>query len=123
MEGLIPLLLHAIKKQSLHHHSHGVRRCVSDGSMQGIRYHLLSPRQDSFEGSSHRRTLSEMYQPPTSVVPFHQQQPDRDFAEGSGFRVAAAAGSPVMGYDSRKRLNGGYDHQHGQSNKEGKRFH
>ncbi|KAK8558676.1 hypothetical protein V6N13_098320 [Hibiscus sabdariffa] len=62
MEGLIPYLIHAMRKQKpTHRHRY---RSMSVGSSRG--YHLLlgqSPAE-SVEGSSHRRTRSE-FQPPT----------------------------------------------------------
>ncbi|CAO2842063.1 unnamed protein product [Amaranthus hypochondriacus] len=60
MEGLIPYLVRAIKRQNLHKHSY---RSMSDSSRRS--YHLLGAI-DSFNGSSHRRTQSE-FQPPTAV--------------------------------------------------------
>ncbi|KAL9267434.1 hypothetical protein AKJ16_DCAP14324 [Drosera capensis] len=73
MEGLIPFLLHAVKKHQTfdHHHSARLGRCLSDGSRQGMRYQLLQSSRggDSLEGSSHRRTISDMYQPPPSSSP------------------------------------------------------
>ncbi|KAK4378505.1 hypothetical protein RND71_000367 [Anisodus tanguticus] len=60
MEGLIPFLLHAMKKQKPHHNSF---RCLSDTSNRS--YHMLVGA-DSIEGSSHRRTRSE-FQPPVTV--------------------------------------------------------
>ncbi|XWS39865.1 hypothetical protein CRYUN_Cryun18bG0091200 [Craigia yunnanensis] len=55
MEGLIPYLIRAMKKQKPHHHY----RSMSVGSSHG--YHLLmgQSQQESVEGSSHRRTRSE----------------------------------------------------------------
>ncbi|KAK4378504.1 hypothetical protein RND71_000366 [Anisodus tanguticus] len=60
MEGLIPFLLHAMKKQKPQHNSF---RCLSDTSNRS--YHMLVGA-DSIEGSSHRRTRSE-FQPPVTV--------------------------------------------------------
>ncbi|KAI3789177.1 hypothetical protein L2E82_01966 [Cichorium intybus] len=57
MEGLIPFLMHAMKKHSLHNSY----RSLSTGST--CRYHLLEGAV--VEGSSHRRTRSE-FQPPTA---------------------------------------------------------
>ncbi|GLT76309.1 hypothetical protein SLA2020_479790 [Shorea laevis] len=59
MEGLIPYLLEAMKKQKTH-------RSFRSKSMDSSRsYHLvIGGGQDSLEGSSHRRTRSE-FQPPT----------------------------------------------------------
>ncbi|KAL3538800.1 hypothetical protein ACH5RR_002166 [Cinchona calisaya] len=66
MEGLIPFLIRAMKKQRPGHSY----RCMSGGSSNRS-YHLLLG-ENSMEGSSsHRRTRSE-FQPPT--VDFFQQQ-------------------------------------------------
>ncbi|KMT03813.1 hypothetical protein BVRB_8g189570 [Beta vulgaris subsp. vulgaris] len=62
MEGLIPYLVRAIKRQNLHNQSF---RCLSDGSRRS--YHLLgNAGGDSVNGSSHRRTQSE-FQAPTAM--------------------------------------------------------
>lgn len=63
MEGLIPYLIHAIKKQQsptkTHHHHHHHRRSFSHSESSNNRsYHLLLG-SDSFGGSSHRRTRSD----------------------------------------------------------------
>ncbi|MBA0782628.1 hypothetical protein Gotri_000487 [Gossypium trilobum] len=62
MEGLIPCLIHAMKKQKPSNRY----RSMSVGSSRG--YHLLMEQSpaESVEGSSHRRTRSE-FQPPTTV--------------------------------------------------------
>ncbi|KAJ9175154.1 hypothetical protein P3X46_013733 [Hevea brasiliensis] len=57
MEGLIPYLLHAMKKQR----PYNSYRSFSEGS--SCSYHLLVGGGDSFNGSSHRRTRSEFQQP------------------------------------------------------------
>ncbi|VFQ94243.1 unnamed protein product [Cuscuta campestris] len=51
MEGLIPYLVHALKKQRPPHH-HALGRCLSDASNRS--YHLLVG-SDSPDGSSRRR--------------------------------------------------------------------
>ncbi|KAJ8763477.1 hypothetical protein K2173_002360 [Erythroxylum novogranatense] len=61
MEGLIPYLLHAMKKQK----PHNTYRSFSEGSSRS--YHLLTGG-DSFSGSSHRRTKSEFQQPTMEVL-------------------------------------------------------
>ncbi|KAF3435553.1 hypothetical protein FNV43_RR22642 [Rhamnella rubrinervis] len=53
MEGLIPYLLHAMKKQSPRHSY----RSFSENSNRS--YHLLNSKEPSSHGSSHRRTRSE----------------------------------------------------------------
>lgn len=66
MEGLIPFLLHAMKKQKPHH----TYRSLSEGSTRS--YHLLNAAAaDSLSGSSHRRTRSE-FQPPS--IEFAEQR-------------------------------------------------
>ncbi|XP_016539429.1 uncharacterized protein LOC107840181 [Capsicum annuum] len=72
MEGLIPFLLHAIKKQRPHHNSF---RCLSDTSNRS--YHILVGT-DSVEGSSHRRTRSD-FQPPVTTVDFLNLPQHRSF--------------------------------------------
>ncbi|GMJ00588.1 hypothetical protein HRI_003728000 [Hibiscus trionum] len=68
MEGLIPYLIHAMRKQKPRHHY----RSASVGSSRS--YHLLmgQPQPESMEGSSHRRTRSE-FQPPATVELFEQR--------------------------------------------------
>lgn len=64
MEGLIPFLIHAMKKQHGRPHHHGSYRSFSAGSSRS--YHLLlgADQSGELEGSSHRRTRSE-FQPPS----------------------------------------------------------
>ncbi|CAM8923970.1 unnamed protein product [Rhodiola kirilowii] len=68
MEGLIPYLLHAIKKdkpqQSRRHNS------FSEGSTRS--YHLLMDyvARESLTGSSHRRSRSEFAQPSSTSTDF-----------------------------------------------------
>ncbi|GLU03351.1 hypothetical protein SLE2022_205540 [Rubroshorea leprosula] len=84
MEGLIPYLIHAMKKQRPHHGF----RSMSMGSSRS--YHLLlGGGQDSLEGSSHRRTRSD-FQPPT--VEFVEQQ---GFNKGSLNYPSMASGSTM----------------------------
>ncbi|CAA0830977.1 Unknown protein [Striga hermonthica] len=59
MEGLIPLLLQAVKKQT----PKNAYRCLSENSLSGRSYHLLLAG-DSPEGSSHRRSCSDYVPPP-----------------------------------------------------------
>ncbi|PHT28783.1 hypothetical protein CQW23_31600 [Capsicum baccatum] len=66
MEGLIPFLLHAMKKQEPQHKSF---RCHSGTSNQD--YHMLVGG-DSVEGSSHRRT---QLQSPVSTDFLYLPQP------------------------------------------------
>ncbi|CAM8920588.1 unnamed protein product [Rhodiola kirilowii] len=75
MEGLIPYLLHAIKKDKPHHHDIRRHSSFSEGSTRS--YHLLTDYAgsgDSLTGSSHsqshRRTRSEFTQPPSTATNF-----------------------------------------------------
>ncbi|XVF44987.1 hypothetical protein PTKIN_Ptkin02bG0169200 [Pterospermum kingtungense] len=72
MEGLIPYLIRAMRKQKPHHQY----RSKSVASSRS--YHLLmgQSQQESKEGSSHRRTRSE-FQPPTAE--FLEQRSGLDF--------------------------------------------
>ncbi|XVE49325.1 hypothetical protein DITRI_Ditri01bG0073700 [Diplodiscus trichospermus] len=79
MEGLIPYLIHAVKKQKPSHRY----RSMSVSSSRS--YHLLmgqTPQDQSVEGSSHRRTRSE-FQPPT--VEFLEQRSGLDFLSPKGY--------------------------------------
>ncbi|KAF8050622.1 hypothetical protein N665_1922s0008 [Sinapis alba] len=71
MEGLIPYLIHAIKKdQKPQGH---VYRSMSVGSSRGCRPLMMGQEEDSssLQGSSHRRTRSE-YKPPVRMDMFDQ---------------------------------------------------
>ncbi|KAJ1397291.1 hypothetical protein SESBI_31884 [Sesbania bispinosa] len=59
MEGLIPYLIHAMKKQKPHH-----QRSFSHSESSNRSYHILLG-SDSLTGSSHRRTRSD-FPPPTT---------------------------------------------------------
>ncbi|KAK7269926.1 hypothetical protein RIF29_22736 [Crotalaria pallida] len=61
MEGLIPYLIHVMKKQKPHHHRY---RSFSHSESSTRSYHLLM-ESESLTGSSHRRTRSD-YQPPSA---------------------------------------------------------
>ncbi|KAF5814142.1 hypothetical protein HanPI659440_Chr03g0113051 [Helianthus annuus] len=65
MEGLIPFLLHAIKKPRPHNNY----RSVSAGSTPS--YHVLGGADANVERSSHRRTRSEF---PSSTTDFPEQR-------------------------------------------------
>ncbi|KAK4800282.1 hypothetical protein SAY86_020769 [Trapa natans] len=70
MEGLIPYLLQAVKKQRPQH----AYRCLSDSSNRS--YHLIAGNE-SFNGSSHRRNASEPLPPLTaSSLESSQQRAD-----------------------------------------------
>ncbi|RDX69621.1 hypothetical protein CR513_51239, partial [Mucuna pruriens] len=71
MEGLIPYLIHVIKKQKPHKRSY---RSFSHSESSNRSYHLLLA-SDSFSGSSHRRTRSD-FQPPSSEFLEHRHAVD-----------------------------------------------
>ncbi|KAL6964107.1 hypothetical protein U1Q18_035162 [Sarracenia purpurea var. burkii] len=103
MEGLIPMLLHALKKQRPHHSY----RCLSDSSSRS--YHVLATPPDSLDGSSHHlRTRSE-FQPPAAVDHFLDQRfalespRSRGFNGGSVLAPASAAnGSRQIGSNTNQ---------------------
>nr|GLL23753.1 uncharacterized protein LOC104094238 [Ipomoea trifida] len=96
MEGLIPYLLHAMKKQKSPHSRRHSFRCLSDTSNRS--YHLLIGA-DSAEGSSHRRTFSD-FQP--DYFSDHQRSP-----RGLGcFPKNVAGAGSVMSPAASKHNNG-----------------
>ncbi|XP_038991173.1 uncharacterized protein LOC120114277 [Hibiscus syriacus] len=84
MEGLIPYLIHAMRKQKPRHHY----RSASLGSSSRT-YHLLMGLQQSVEGSSHRRKRSE-FQPPATVKLF-QQRSGLGYKDGSSSYVVGGS--------------------------------
>lgn len=71
MEGLIPYLLHAIKKD--HKPEHKSYRSMSVGSSRSYRPLMMGQEgSSSFQGSSHRRTRSD-YKPPEVMDMFDQR--------------------------------------------------
>ncbi|KAL0719150.1 hypothetical protein Bca4012_068474 [Brassica carinata] len=73
MEGLIPYLIHAIKKD--HKPQDQGYRSLSVGSSRGCRPLMMGQEgSSSFQGSSHRRTRSE-YKPPVVMDMFDQASP------------------------------------------------
>ncbi|GMI88299.1 hypothetical protein HRI_002499200 [Hibiscus trionum] len=103
MEGLIPYLIHAMRKQKPTHRY----RSMSVGSSRG--YHLLMGQSpaESVEGSSHRRTRSE-FQPPT--VEFFEQRsglglrsPKGDNNGSSSLNYPSMAGGSKVGSHSKTR--------------------
>lgn len=90
MEGLIPYLVHAMKKQKPHHSY----RSFSVGSSRS--YHLLIGG-DSFEGSSHRRARSDFQQP---AVEFPGQRSGAEFISGA-IKGSVNAPSQAIGTGSR----------------------
>ncbi|CAH9058016.1 unnamed protein product [Cuscuta europaea] len=81
MEGLIPYLIHAIKKQRPNHQSFGRR--LSDASNRS--YHLLIGAE-SGDGSSHRRSLLSDERSPRKDMTFTNRA-----ASSMLFNAAAAA--------------------------------
>ncbi|KAK9287244.1 hypothetical protein L1049_015657 [Liquidambar formosana] len=88
MEGLIPYLLHAVKKQRPRHSY----RCLSEGSNRS--YHVLIG-SDSYEGSSHRRTRSEFH-PPT--VDFLEQRSGFDLPHSRSIKNSTESGFRQTGF-------------------------
>ncbi|PSS29269.1 AT-hook motif nuclear-localized protein [Actinidia chinensis var. chinensis] len=89
MEGLIPMLVHALKKQKPHHSF----RCLSEGSNRS--YHKLIEPQDSVSGSSHnRRTWSEFK--PSTADHFHSHS----FNSTSGSRQIGSSSTYQVRKDS-----------------------
>ncbi|EYU37569.1 hypothetical protein ABFS82_02G044400 [Erythranthe guttata] len=92
MEGLIPFLLRAVKKQK----PQNVYRSLSENSI-GRSYHLLLAG-DSVDGSSHRRTRSDFQPPQTSAGYLSSASPplsaenglrQRGFASAKHYQVSA----------------------------------
>ncbi|KAJ4824984.1 hypothetical protein Tsubulata_014358 [Turnera subulata] len=98
MEGLIPYLIHAIKKQRLQDSYR--YRSLSAGSSRS--YHLLMDGgggplgdDDSFKnGSSHRRTRSE-FQPPATSELLEQKSTGLQYLRSGNLRQAS--GNPNDG--------------------------
>ncbi|KAA0044340.1 putative beta-D-xylosidase 5 isoform X2 [Cucumis melo var. makuwa] len=91
MEGLIPYLFHAMKKQKPRHSY----RSQSVGSSRS--YHLLITANDE---SSHRRTRSD-YQPPTFEF-LDQQRPSQELTHSRSVNKVAFGSStrPSNGFES-----------------------
>lgn len=71
MEGLIPYLIHAIKKD--HKPQNQMYRSMSVGSSHNYRPLMMGQEgSSSLQGSSHRRTRSE-YKPPVIMDMFDQR--------------------------------------------------
>ncbi|KAK7840514.1 hypothetical protein CFP56_016643 [Quercus suber] len=92
MEGLIPFLLHAIKKPKPHN-----RYSRSQSEISNRSYHLLNA-EESFSGSSHRRTRSE-FQPP--AIEFVQQRPGYGYNHSSSVHKRSTSSSSVDSYPSQ----------------------
>ncbi|KDP44491.1 hypothetical protein JCGZ_16324 [Jatropha curcas] len=99
MEGLIPYLLHAMKKQKPHNNY----RSFSAGSSRS--YHLLVGGVDSVSGSSHRRTRSD-FQP--SNLDFFEQRSGENLRSNS--LIKRTANSPAVANGSTFGANY-YNHQ------------
>ena len=92
MEGLIPFFLNAIKKPKPHNKYNRSKSELSNRS-----YHLLNA-EESFSGSSHRRTRSE-FQPP--AMEFVQQRPGNGYNHSSGVHQRSTSSSSVGSYPSQ----------------------
>ncbi|KAL1197662.1 hypothetical protein V5N11_012320 [Cardamine amara subsp. amara] len=87
MDGLIPYLIHAIKKD--HKPEHKMYRSMSVGSSRSYRPLMMGQEgSSSFQGSSHRRTRSE-YKPPEVIDMFDQ----RSSGLGQDFRKKDSSSS------------------------------
>ena len=92
MEGLIPFFIHAIKKPKPHNKYNRSKSELSNRS-----YHLLNA-EESFSGSSHRRTRSE-FQPP--AIEFVQQRPGYEYNHSSSVHKRSTSASSVGSYPSQ----------------------
>lgn len=73
MEGLIPFVLHALKKKR----ERSKYRFLSEGSSHSCRYPLTENVVGfSLEGSSHRRTRSDFETPASGFVELGSSEPD-----------------------------------------------
>ncbi|KAL8540453.1 hypothetical protein ACS0TY_001888 [Phlomoides rotata] len=84
MEGLIPFLIHAVKKQK----PQNVQRSLSDNSTTGRSYHRLLGG-DSVEGSSHRRTRSDFQLPIAPAAAPDNGLRQRAFTSASQYPVSS----------------------------------
>ncbi|XP_059644258.1 uncharacterized protein LOC132286018 [Cornus florida] len=114
MEGLIPFLLHTLKKQR----SHNSYRSLSDSSNRS--YHMLMG-PDSLDGSSHRRTRSE-FVPLTVEFSQQQQQPGLEFSHSRSINGASVVtnsatngrsqiGASTNTYRATKKTNTNLQHE------------
>ncbi|CAJ1977333.1 unnamed protein product [Sphenostylis stenocarpa] len=90
MEGLIPYLIHAMKKQKPHHHY----RSFSHSESSNRSYHLLLA-SDSLTGSSHRRTRSD-FQPPSSEFLEQRHGADGFLVSPKGPVITSTAAPPTV---------------------------
>ncbi|KAJ9175160.1 hypothetical protein P3X46_013739 [Hevea brasiliensis] len=107
MEGLIPYLLHAMKKQRPHN-SH---RSFSAGSSRS--YHLFVGGGDSFNGSSHRRTRSE-FRPPN--MEFLEQRSGLEYLQYSSNLRKRSVNSPSTAAGGPKLTSSHNNPHYGKSN-------
>nr|GMC87715.1 putative beta-D-xylosidase 5-like protein [Ipomoea batatas] len=108
MEGLIPYLLHAIKKQRPNHHSF---RCLSDASNRS--YHLLIGADSAAaDGSSHR---GRRLQPPAALDHFSDQRSPRVnyLSNGGGSMMSPVASKTAVtsGYQASFSMAGTVTHR------------
>jgi hypothetical protein len=101
MEGLIPYLLHAIKKQKP---GNNYRR-LSEGSTRS--YHLLNTAADSLGGSSHRRTRSEFLPPNMEFV---EQRSGVEYLRSYSSNKSSATATPTSSRGSAPKI-GSYSTQ------------
>ncbi|KAI8532663.1 hypothetical protein RHMOL_Rhmol11G0231000 [Rhododendron molle] len=98
MEGLIPMLFHALKKQR----PHNSFRCLSEGSISNRSYHRLIGPQDSADGSSHHRRTRSEFQPST-VDHFLDQRSGQEFSRSTSSRLApGVTGNGSSAYEGWK---------------------
>ncbi|KAF7127948.1 hypothetical protein RHSIM_Rhsim11G0153200 [Rhododendron simsii] len=90
MEGLIPMLFHALKKQR----PHNSFRCFSEGSISNRSYHRLIGPQDSVDGSSHHCRTRSKFQPST-VDHFQDQRSGEEVLDS--MKVSLAVSEDVSG--------------------------
>nr|GMC85495.1 putative beta-D-xylosidase 5-like protein [Ipomoea batatas] len=106
MEGLIPYLLHAIKKQRPNHHSF---RCLSDASNRS--YHLLIGADSAAaDGSSHHGRRQ-----PTALEHFSDQRSPRVnyLSNGGGSMMSPGASKTAVtsGYQASFSMAGTVTHR------------
>jgi hypothetical protein len=89
MEGLIPFLLHSIKKQK----PHNSYRSLSMGSSRSYRL-LMGGEGDSVNGSSHRRTRSDYQPPPMESL---ELRANLDFLRSGSLRKRSVNSPPMTG--------------------------
>lgn len=95
MEGLIPYLIHAIKKD--HKPQHQMYRSMSVGSSHSHRPLMMGQEgSSSLQGSSHRRTRSE-YKPPVIMDMFDQRSSGfgQDFVSDFGNKDSSSSSQKI----------------------------